>query len=54
MIDPTMPPVNKFAVVDKFNSIKLITSNKQIASWYQMMFNSGAIKEIKLWGQFKK
>ena len=53
MIDPTMPPVNKFAVIDKKGSIKLITSNKKIATWYQVMFNRDLIKEIKLFSKHK-
>tara|TARA_B100001093_G_scaffold239744_1_gene229619 strand:+ start:1584 stop:1739 length:156 start_codon:yes stop_codon:yes gene_type:complete len=48
MIDPTMPPVNKFVVVDKLNRVKLITSNRLLASWYQSMFDVGRFKEIKI------
>tara|TARA_Y100001980_G_C14554188_1_gene340471 strand:- start:3955 stop:4110 length:156 start_codon:yes stop_codon:yes gene_type:complete len=48
MIDPTMPPVNKFAVVDKNNTIKLITSNKTIAKWYQKLFDIGRLQDIKV------
>ena len=48
MIDPTMPPVNKFVVVDKNNEIKLITSNRLLANWYQVMFDVGRFKEIKI------
>lgn len=53
MIDPTMPPVNKFAVIDKKGSIKLITSNKKIASWYQLLFNKDKITDIKLFSEHK-
>mgnify|MGYP003145963421 FL=1 len=54
MIDPTMPPVKKFAVTDKSNCIKLITSNGEIAKWYQVMFDVGRFKEIKIFGEHDK
>tara|TARA_Y100001938_G_C8092440_1_gene435862 strand:- start:151 stop:315 length:165 start_codon:yes stop_codon:yes gene_type:complete len=54
MIDPTMPPVHKFAVVDKNNTIKLITSNKHIATWYQIKFDLNMMNEIKIFSEYKE
>jgi len=48
MLDPTMPPQYKYAVTDKNNTIKLITSNKKIASWYQFLFETERISEIPM------
>ena len=48
MIDPTMPPQYKYTVVDKNNTIKLITSNREIANWYQFLFQTDKISEIPM------
>jgi len=48
MIDPTMPPQHKYVVVDKNNTVQLITSNKKIASWYQFLFETERISEIPM------
>ena len=48
MIDPTMPPQYKYAVVDKNNTIQLITSNREIANWYQFLFQTDKISEIPM------
>tara|TARA_R100000234_G_C4959535_1_gene161139 strand:+ start:387 stop:578 length:192 start_codon:yes stop_codon:yes gene_type:complete len=39
MMDITLPPIKKYAVVNKEDTILLITSGLQIASWYQLIFN---------------
>tara|TARA_X000001388_G_C2159065_1_gene95472 strand:- start:18 stop:209 length:192 start_codon:yes stop_codon:yes gene_type:complete len=39
MMDITLPPIKKYAVVNKEDTILLITSGLQIASWYQIIFN---------------
>ena len=39
MMDITLPPIKKYAVVNKQNTILLVTSGLQIASWYQLIFN---------------
>ena len=48
MIDPTMPPQRKFVVVDKNNTVQLITSNREIANWYQFLFQTGRVSEIPI------
>ena len=39
MMDITLPPIKKYAVVNKEDTILLVTSGLQIASWYQLIFN---------------
>ena len=39
MMDITLPPIKKYAVVNKQDTILLVTSGLQIASWYQLIFN---------------
>jgi len=39
MMDYTLPPVKKFAVVNDDNTILLVTSSRYIASWYQVVYN---------------
>ena len=39
MMDITLPPIKKYAVVNKDDTILLVTSGLQIASWYQLIFN---------------
>ena len=48
MIDPNLPSIQKYVVVDKSNCVKLITSNRTIAKWYQGMFDIGRFKEVKI------
>lgn len=48
MIDPNLPPIEKYVVVDKSNCVKLITSNRTIAKWYQGLFDIGKLKDIKI------
>ena len=38
MMDHTLPPVKKFAVVNDDNTILLVTSSRYIASWYQIVY----------------
>ena len=37
MMDITLPPIKKYAVVNENDTILLVTSGLQIASWYQIM-----------------
>jgi len=39
MMDITLPPIKKYAVVNENNTILLVTSGLQIASWYQVMYD---------------
>jgi len=39
MMDHTLPPVKKFAVVNDDNTILLITSSRYVASWYQIVYD---------------
>ncbi|WP_286930387.1 hypothetical protein [Marinobacter sp.] len=39
MMDVDLPPVKKYAVVNDEDTILLITSGLQIASWYQLMYD---------------
>ena len=48
MIDPTLPPQRKFVVVDKNNTVQLITSNREIANWYQFLFQTDRISQIPM------
>jgi len=48
MLDPTMPPQRKFVVVDKNNTVQLITSNRKIANWYQFLFQTNRVSEIPI------
>tara|TARA_B100002019_G_scaffold137751_2_gene118703 strand:+ start:4064 stop:4219 length:156 start_codon:yes stop_codon:yes gene_type:complete len=48
MIDPNLPSIQKYVVVDKSNCVKLITSNRTIAKWYQGLFDIGKLKDIKI------
>ena len=48
MIDPTMPPQHKYVVVDKNNTVQLITSNREIANWYQFLFQTDRVSEIPM------
>ena len=38
MMDHTLPPVKKWAVINDNNTILLVTSSRYIASWYQAMY----------------
>ena len=38
-MDITLPPIKKYAVVNENNTILLVTSGLQIASWYQVMYD---------------
>tara|TARA_B100001939_G_scaffold272489_1_gene240263 strand:+ start:60 stop:215 length:156 start_codon:yes stop_codon:yes gene_type:complete len=48
MIDPTLPPQRKYVVVDKNNIVQLITSNREIANWYQFLFQTDRVSEIPI------
>lgn len=48
MIDPNLPPINKFVVVNQQNQVKLVTSNRTIAKWYQGLFDIGKLQNIKI------
>ena len=39
MMDIDMPPIKKYAVVNDDDTILLITSSLQIASWYQIVYD---------------
>ena len=38
MMDHTLPPVKKWAVINDDNTILLVTSSRYIASWYQAVY----------------
>jgi len=48
MIDPNLPSIQQYVVIDKSNCVKLITSNRTLAKWYQGMFDIGRFKEVKI------